>query len=193
MTTNYVDNILSTLDRATDDDVTSGMYWYVSANALTWSLDHVSPVRAAGVIAALSPRLSWTKNMEYAGIAYDLKGYGITPEILSYIPTLNNSRTKALKMVNGAHPRDVLGNGPKTNAFFDNIANPYTSRRVTVDKHAFDIAMNARTGYNNVITNKMYAILENAYVEAAYVADLMPLQVQAITWVAWRNIHYRVR
>lgn len=188
-TTTYVDNILDILDRATDAEYTSGMYWYVSANALAWELDFVDYRRAAGVIAALSPRLRWDKNVAYARLAYSLKGYDVTPEILSYIPTLNNSRTKALAMVNGERPENVLGNGLKTNAFYDNIARPYDSLAVTVDKHAFDIANNLRTPYKGmVITDKVYRSMADAYAIAAREVGILPMQVQAITWVAWRNI-----
>lgn len=183
-----VDNICDILDRATDREWQSGLYWYTAANALAWELDHVFPARAAGVIAALSPRLRWDKNVAYARIAYNLKGYDID-EVENYIPTLKTSRRKALAMVNGAYPTDVLGKGLKTNAFFDNIAKPFTSRRVTVDKHAFDIANGERTGYSTVITDKAYRIVENAYVEASYAFDIAPIQAQAISWVTWRNMH----
>lgn len=188
MTTTYVDNILAVLDRATPTEITSGLYWYHAANALAWELDHVSHHRGAGVIAALSPRLRWEKNVDYARLAYNLKGYSIN-EVENYIPTLKNSRRKALAMVNGAHPKTVMGNGLKTNAFYHNIAHPWDSNRVTVDKHAFDIAMGERTGYSTVITDKNYRIIEKAYVEAAFVSGYAPLQVQAIAWVRWRNEH----
>lgn len=183
----YTQNILATFDRATDADVQAGMYWYNEANALAWELDHVMPRRAAGVIAALSPRLRWDKNALYARLAYDLKGYDIN-EVSNYIPALGNSRIKALKMVNGAMPEDVLGKGLKTNAFYDNILNPLTSERVTVDKHAFNIANGERTGYDVTITDKVYREIESAYVSAAHIAGIAPLQMQAITWVAWRNL-----
>lgn len=183
-----VDNISAILDRATDKEWSAGLFWYHEANALSWELDHVRNERAAGVIAALSPRLRWDKNVAYARIAYNLKGYSID-DVENYIPTLKNSRRKALAMVNGALPRDVLGKGLKTNAFFDNIFRPWDSKRVTVDKHAFDIAMGNRTGYSTVITDKAYRLIEPAYVEAAYAYSIAPLQAQAISWVTWRNMH----
>lgn len=186
MTTSHVDNILATFNLATDDETHAGLNWYAAANALAKNLDfHFH--RAAGVIAALSPRLRWDKNVEYAKLAYSLKGYEVTPELLSYIPVLNNSRIKAMAMVNGAEPADTLGKGLKTNAFWDNIVNPYTSQRVTVDKHAFDIANGVRTPYSTVIKDKDYREIEAAYVEAANLVGIAPLQMQAITWVTWRN------
>lgn len=181
------DNILNVYRTATPAEVVKGMFWYSDANAFASNLDPDSPVSAAAVIAALSPRLRWDKNLAYAVLAYNLKGYDITPDILSYIPTLNNSRKKALAIVNGGDPFAILGKGPKTNAFFDNIANPFTSEKVTVDKHAFDIAMGERTGYSTVITNKSYVMIANAYRDAAFDLGVLPHQLQAITWESWRN------
>lgn len=181
------ENILAVLDRATDDDILQGRFWYSAANALAWELDPARPYNGAGVIAALSPRLHWNKNVAYARIAYNLKGYAI-PEVENYIPTLGNSRIKALKMVNGVHVSTVLGKGPKTNAFWHNILNPFTSERVTVDKHAANIARGEYTKYNDtVITNREYREIEAAYVEAGHISNFAPLQVQAITWLVWRR------
>lgn len=183
-----VDNILSTFDRATAAEIDAGKSWYLAANALAWEIDPMRPYNGAGVIAALSPRLRWDKNEAYARLAYSLKGYAIT-EVANYIPTLNNSRIKALRMVNGEHVSDVLGKGLKTNAFWDNILNPYTSEAVTVDKHAFDIANGVRTGYSTVITDKAYREVESLYREAAHIVGIAPLHMQAICWVQWRNSH----
>ena len=180
------DNILSTYYAATADEIHAGKTWYLAANALAWEIDPMRPWNGAGVIAALSPRLRWDKNEAYARLAYSLKGYAID-DASNYIPTLTNSRIKALRMVNGEHVSDVLGKGLKTNAFWDNILNPYTSEMVTVDKHAFDIANGIRTSYSTVITDKAYREIASLYRDAAHIAGIPPLHMQAITWVAWRN------
>lgn len=182
----HTDNILAVFDSATPAEIHEGKTWYLAANALAWEIDPMRPWNGAGVIAALSPRLRWDKNAAYARLAYNLKGYAID-EVASYIPALGNSRTKALRMVNGEHVRDVLGNGLKTRAFWDNILNPHDSQAVTVDKHAFDIANGVRTGYSTVITDKAYREIAAEYVNAANIAGIAPLHMQAITWVAWRN------
>lgn len=181
-----VENILSVYDNATDDEVMEGKTWYLAANALAWELDPMRPWNGAGVIAALSPRLRWDKNVAYSRLAYSLKGYDIT-DVSNYIPTLGNSRVKALRMVNGEHVSDVIGKGLKTRAFWHNILNPYTSNEVTVDKHAFNIANGERSGYDVTITDKAYREIADMYREAAYIAGIAPLHMQAITWVAWRN------
>lgn len=190
MTATMVDSILSVIDLATDGEYNQGMNWYVEAHLLAKELEsnYSLPSRGAGVIAALSPRLRWDKNVAYARLAFALAGYDID-SVENYIPTLKNSRRKALAMVNGAHPDNVMGKGLKTNAFYHNILHPYDSERVTVDKHAFDIANGIRTGYSTVITDKNYRIVEAAYVEASNELGIAPLQAQAIAWVVWRNMH----
>ena len=181
-----VENILSVFDSATDAEIHEGKTWYLGAHSLAWELDPMRPWNGAGVIASLSPRLRWDKNVAYARMAYALKGYAIE-DVSNYIPTLTNSRTKALRMVNGEHVSDVLGKGLKTNAFWDNILNPYDSEAVTVDKHAFDIANSERTNYSTVITDKAYREIADLYRNAAHIAGVAPLQMQAICWVSWRN------
>lgn len=177
---------MAVFNSATESEVTEGKNWYLTAHSLAWEIDPMRPWNGAGVIAALSPRLRWDKNEAYARLAYTLKGYAID-EVASYIPALGNSRTKALRMVNGEHVTDVLGKGLKTRAFWDNILNPYTSNEVTVDKHAFNIANGERTGYDVTITDKVYREVADLYREAARRAGIAPLHMQAITWVAWRN------
>jgi len=188
-TQTYVDNILSVYNVATQRDITEGMYWYLNANGLAHEIMPDNPRAGAGIIAVLSPRLRWDKNVAYARLAVNLMGYGVDEIVASYIPVLKHSRRKALAIVHGAEVLDVIGNGPKTRAFFDNIANPFTSTEVTVDKHAFDIANNIRTPYKGmVITNKTYAAMAEAYQIAAGILGILPHQLQAITWVAWRRI-----
>lgn len=188
----HVENILSVYRAATPAQRITGMYWYAEANRIAHEISPDNPAIGAGVIAALSPRLRWEKNVDYARLAFNLLGYDVDPVLLSYIPALGNSRAKAMAMVNGADPIEVLGKGPKTNAFFDNILNPFTSMRVTVDKHAFCIAKGEWQGYkDHVVTNKEYVQIEADYVVAAQESgdELLPMQLQAITWCTWRDLH----
>lgn len=190
MTTTYVDNILSVFERATDAEYAHGMTWYNLANKHAWELDFRDFRNGAGVLAALSPLLSWPKNVEYARLAYSLKGYPVE-DVVNYIPTLRGSARKALAIVNGADPRNVIS-GPKVTSFFTNIVDPYCEdpRFVTIDKHAMDIANGEVTPYKgaNKINAKGYVAYANAYVAAAREMGILPLQMQAVTWVAWRNM-----
>ena len=63
-----VKRILRTFDRATSSDIEAGARWYDEAGDLAESLagQAGSPVHAACVIAHLSPRTTWTRNVATA-------------------------------------------------------------------------------------------------------------------------------
>jgi hypothetical protein len=173
-----VDNILAVLDRATPKQVVEGMNWYADAHSFARTLDR-RYTRAAGIIAALSPQTSWATNRMLATRAYaDGTASG----------SLGASCAKADAILSGLAPLDVLG-GDKVRSFFDNIARPKTSQAVTIDRHAHDIAVYQRmmSAPRQLLTRKGgYEMFADLYREAAGTVGILPLQVQAITWVVWR-------
>lgn len=177
-----VDNILDVYDFATPSEYSEGMTWYNNANGIAWSLDWINYKRAAGVIAALSPLLSWNKNVEYAGL---IMGGA------NDAPCLKKNVAKAVAIRDGWNPLDVLS-GIKVTSFYQNIVNPYSDdvRHVTIDKHAYDIAVNdmTRPYKGSSVSKGKYLDIASAYIEAAHEANILPLQMQAITWTAWRNM-----
>lgn len=177
--TAYVDNILSVFDQATDSEYKEGMTWYNKANAWCWGIDHLNYKRAAGVLAALSPMLSWDLNVRYAEMVYAGK---------TRIPCLQKNAAKAIAIKNGWNALDILS-GPKVTAFYHNIVNPYSDdyRYVTIDRQAIDIA-NGYAGSHNNAYRKVHEDMAIAYVDAAHEIGILPLQMQAVTWVTWRNL-----
>lgn len=96
---------------------------------------------------------------------------------------------KALAMWQGTDPADVL-NGPKERAFY--FASIGDSEHVTIDGHAYAIWLGQR------ITTNRIKVPRGGLQRAACVADyravaeaygVSPADVQAITWVAWRDRH----
>ena len=220
-------NITATFRAATDGDRAIGYGWYARARDLAVKLAHFELMesegrdyavadferevaKAAGVIAALSPRLAWRKNVEYAELAYmvytDLQNSNsqIMPKrgeiaeayFAGMIPTLNANARKAFRILDGESPEDVLG-GPKVRAFYFTIVNPDDPRAVVVDRHAIDIT------FNEVLNNQArglalgrkgaYDTVAALYRRAARIisAELgdvwTPAQVQATTWTYWRR------
>jgi hypothetical protein len=182
-------NILATLAEATADEIEAGRTWYAEAHALAIELANTGTGtgtpnairRAAGVIAALSPQVSWTRN---AVMAREIYATGTTRGLRSNVE-------KARKIYSGADPDDVLG-GNKVRAFFANIADPESSPAVTVDRHAYDVARGRRgtdADRADLALPRVYGAFVAAYERAAFASGLTPLQVQAATWVAWRRIH----
>lgn len=217
-------NITAAFRLATDGDRAVGFGWYARARDLAEQLafendngdgweDRVQ--RAAGVIAALSPRLAWRKNVEYAKLAYLIYNqvkspYGPSDKaqrvfsdhgtaeayFAGMIPTLNANARKAFRILNGEAPEDVLG-GPKVRAFYFTIVNPSDPRGVVVDRHAIDIT------FGQVLSDQSrglalgrkgaYEAVSELYRRAAKIvsAELgeiwTPAQVQATTWTYWRR------
>lgn len=168
------DCILSWLDRASNTDIMAGMSWYPNTHLIARECDDV--VKGAGIIAALSPRMPWVRNIELARVAFS--GAYLFRGCLG----INIRATNAI--LDGNHPLDVL-NGLKTRAFFDNILNPLTSTAVTVDTHAIKIA-----GINKDSVNKgLYNEIADAYRDASRIAGMAPLELQAVTWTAYRRIN----
>ena len=184
-----VARILAVYARATEDERTEGLYWYRAANTFASGLSAkygVTTEQAAGVIAALSPQTSWERNVPLAEKACRTK----RP---SGHTGANCAKARAILRGKTA-PLDTLG-GNKVRAFFDNIANPEESQAVTIDRHAYDIAEGvytsdaSRSQVANLLRHPVrYAHYAAAYREAARILNLRPLQVHAVTWVAWRNL-----
>jgi hypothetical protein len=215
-------NILNVWRQATLEERAAGRQWYDQANALADELvtnygyrsvgggQDESPadarVRAAAVIAVLSPRLSWDKNVEAARRAYGeylnrLQGldlHGPTADgFVAAMPVLNTNAAKAFKLLSGADPDEIVG-GPKVRAFWFGIVDPSDPRVVCVDRHAFDIAvggvMDDATRGKVLGRKGAYDRFAQAYRRAAARLsdgqgyEWNPAQVQAVTWVTWRRL-----
>jgi len=175
------ENILSVYRRATLDDINEGMDWYSDAHEFARTLDS-NIQRSAGIIAALSPMSGWANNKAKARQFYVQDGDG------TGIGLFRNVR-KAVRIYRGEAPLDVLG-GEKVRAFYQTIVDPEGDHNPVIDRHAFDIAMGRVTSdkERSTLSRKgEYARFADAYRVAAKSLDIGTAQLQAITWVTWRN------
>lgn len=173
-------NIIRIFREANAAQLAEGLEWYADAHSLAVALDPSNPQRAAGVISALSIQKTWQQNVALAVRAYaDGAASGHT----------GYSCRTANRILAGESIDDVL-KGDKTNAFAHVIADPTDPHAVVVDRHAFDIALGRVTDDDTrgILSRKgVYAIFADAYREAARVLGYSPSQVQAVTWVVWRE------
>lgn len=174
----YAWNILDVWRRATPEQLEAGMNWYSAARNAAMELDPGNVDRAAGIIAALSPMVKWDRNLEMARFVYSnghANGLG-----------LGNNCRKAELIFAGNHPLDILG-GDKVRSFYMTIADPAHAELVVIDRHAFDIAMGrAYSDKDRNIGKRVYRELSAAYRDAATIAEVLPSQMQAVTWVTHR-------
>lgn len=169
---NMVENILKVYRSADFASFSDGLDWYETVHDMARDI-HSNVSVASGIIAALSPRMPWHRNIELAQVCAD--------------GNLNSGALKrsignANAILSGSNPWDVLG-GLKTRAFYVNILDPYDVDFVTVDTHAIKIAGIDRDSVGKGLYNE----IAQAYRDAAKVAGMRPNQMQAITWMTYRD------
>lgn len=187
-----VANILAVYNGARAEHLRFGLSWYSHAHNTAASLgggrlQHIE--RNAGIIAALSPLNHWTNNVRKASELISLRG---RVQVVKGMPNgigLGNNVAKAIAIYKGGDPNDILG-GDKVTSFYRSIVNPTGDIRPTVDRHAFDIAVGEQTSNKRrgALSRKgVYEDFADAYREAAKHVGIAAPQIQAITWMAWRE------
>lgn len=187
-----VSNVLAVYNGAFAHHMRFGLSWYSIAHREALRMgggrsQHLS--RNAGIIAALSPMNHWTNNLAKARQVVSMRGRITVVKGQPNGIGLGNNVAKAIAIYNGADPLDVL-NGDKVRAFYRTILDPTGDIDPVIDRHAFDIAVGERTDEKrrSALSRKgVYEEFAHVYREAAKVAGIGSAQMQAITWVAWRE------
>ena len=179
---NITDVFEYVMSNASETALVNAVNWYPIAHAFCaqWAQAFgLETWQVAGIVAALSPQLSWEKNKEQA---------------IESIARLQNSRTldgmmaypankaKAIRIFKGEAPLDVLG-GMKVRSFYRNIM--LDTESVTIDRHACAIALHGlntdKSGQVSV-TDKLYRLLARAYADVAHNYGVAPFVIQSVTW-----------
>ncbi len=158
---------------ASPESRAEGWRWYTDARGVVLLMAvefNRPPSVVAGVIAALSPRQQWLRNLRVAALVLDGKrGYG-----------LSDGRRKAKRIIGGIPPLEVLG-GPKTRAFY---------RALMGDDNAvvIDIWMLRCVGWpRDACTVNQYAAFEMQLSFEASVLQVPPAVMQAVVWCETRK------
>lgn len=171
-----VENVIHSYLRATDAIVEDGMTWYPRARDFCLTLDE-NLHRAAGIVAVISANTGWNANMTLARKAY----MGDTA-----VGFMDKVR-KVERIFAGEAPDNVV-NGQKVTSFFNCIINPDANMPAVIDRHAYDIAVNTYHGAaKRDLGKKRYLLFQGVYADAASLAGITIPQMQAITWVEWRD------
>lgn len=162
-----------------------GIDWYTSAYdqaaVLAQHYGTYSTEQVAGIIAALSPQVSWNRNIELTetAIVSHLSGLPITGQ------TGDNCR-KAQAILDGEEPLEVLG-GMKVRAFYLCILAKGQTNVVCVDRHAVAAWYLPGQPVWGSLTPKRYHAVSSDYVTAARALGLPAAVCQAVVWCAWRR------
>jgi hypothetical protein len=187
-----VSNVLAVYNGANADALRWGLQWYFHAHNAALSMGGGRPYhlsRNAGIIAALSPMNGWTNNLRKAQALISLRGKVTVAKGEPNGIGIGSNVAKAVAIYRGAEPLDVLG-GDKVRAFYRTILDPTADIDPVIDRHAFDIAVGEVTDdkRRGILGRKgVYHDFAMAYREAAKVAGIGASQMQAITWVTWRE------
>jgi len=178
-------NILDWYNKASESDIASGLAWYETAYVETGRLAGLYPEYGrdaiAGVIAALSPHVSWEVNLLDAEAILHL---GKRAKVSAY----GANKRKALTILAGGSPFYVLG-GDKVRAFYDCIVQPRNTRSVCVDRHAARAAIDCSLADVRLYLGRkgVYEKVAATYQNVADTLGILPHQLQAIVWLAYRN------
>jgi hypothetical protein len=152
----------------------AGAQWYRESRGAAEAIAQDSGVSlevAAGVIAALSPRVQWRANVRNAADACAGRPYG----------ALGNSKRAAARIIAGEHPLEVLG-GLKTRAFFQAITGDD-------DAAVIDVWMLRAAGDDPAkgATRARYGVLADTLRSAARKVGVPTADFQAIIWTHVRG------
>lgn len=165
------ERLLRAYRRATFAQLMNGHAWYARAREL--AMDIAGDMRlGAGLLAAYSPATGWKLTVRNARGMYESRRDQ---------PTLGMSNRKARRILDGEDFEDVL-TGQKTLNFARAIAGDGDA--VVIDRWAIRAAVG---GTWERVTSAQYKIIAEAYREAARIADVMPADMQAITWLVTRG------
>lgn len=152
---------------------TEGALWYLKARRVARTIARVCGVtqaQAAGVIAALSPRLQWVANVRAAGKLCA----GVIPS-----GVFRANLTKAKLILSGVRPLSVL-RGPKVRAFYRAIMGDESAAVV-------DVWTARAAGLTRIPTDRDYRDVSAALAHVAAFEGITVARVQATAWVAVRG------
>jgi hypothetical protein len=189
-------NILAVYHLANVGDRIEGASWYGTAKKHAAALADQYGIHidtAAGVIAALSPRNKWERNL--ADAENLIRVFTLDPQSVDSVKvcTFGANKAKAIKILEVEAQFDTvldILSGPKLREFFTCIIGDDTEE-VCVDGHAYSIWAGDRITLANVpsIGVKLRRQIKADYAAVAEQLGLPAYVVQAITWCAWRRIN----
>jgi len=196
MSSKNVRNIKAIYELATTAETADGMAWYGVAKSIAIVLADqygIPANQAIGVLAALSPRNKWSRNVVDAeALISAYVAAGTEQARLTKVCTFGANKAKAIKILESGLETlptalEILS-GPKLREFASCIAG---LDDVCIDGHAWCIWQGSRVTLADVpaIGVKLRRQIKADYAQAAADLGLKASELQAITWVAWRRIH----
>lgn len=173
--------LTSLIQQATPKQLADGLNWYTQANQFAQQLatDYGHSLdTVCQVIAILSPAVSWDINKRDTESLLDQGANAV-------VSTYGQNKTKALSVLTGAD--QINPKALKTYSFYRNLLAPTCDKHVTIDRHAFKAYKKQTKAGSVSITPKQYELARKAYARKAKELNIVPCQLQAIIWMAYRE------
>jgi len=172
-------------DLATPEDIRRGMAWYQDANEIVYDIHdkfkRFNPWIVGGVIAILSPRNKWERNIQDATSVLQAIENNTQPNNVK-VCTFNSNKFKAFAFA--TEQREITFESRKTFSFLKNIVN-LDSKYITVDvwhlRACFGQTMD--TG----LTKNRYDAIAKITKQEAERLGILGYQYQAIIWECIRD------
>lgn len=184
-----LNNLMALWNQATIAERKQGRDWYFSARRTVGKLAgkyDLPPSTVAGIIAALSPGMEWTRNIEETERFIKTAGM----DHYSVYGRLNDQKARDILTHPTESPLDFLG-GPKTRAFYQCIMNPADDSIVVIDSHAWCAGLNRTNGrWDKTIrvTSSRAWWMGRHYQHCARTLGLYPSEFQATIWIVWKRL-----
>lgn len=175
------------LHSASIDQLYNGYHWYGNAHDIVNIISARSGLsieRVCAIVAVLSPRNKWSKNIADAiAVIFDDDDHGFS--------TYGRNVDKAYAILNGEPIVNHL-KGQKVTRFYKLLLNPFDGHTVCIDTWSLMAALGFDVGDKrlNSFTPNNYALIATAYRNVAKRHKLLPCQAQAIIWVVIRESYY---
>jgi hypothetical protein len=189
-----VNSIIRFYSLATVSELRDGLRWYNDANAYCRELASrfdITIQQAAGIIAVFSPQAGWTENKRYA-VSFLVNPKNRLRSLVQHIKAKQILKLKSEADIYAA--QSVNDAAFKTKSFFLNILNPDIATDVTIDRHAIAVCLQspdktfALDNSYAKYTKQQYDFFQACYIRAAAKLDILPHQLQAIVWLAYRRV-----
>lgn len=144
--------------------------------------------KVVACFAALSPNLDYFGNVRSLLSVVDGHARNIPVNRIT-TSGYNHCRDRAYSYLSDVSFEDTV-KGLKIRNFYHNILYPLSAEYVTIDGHAINICLAKKRLLKEASISKTgYEEAANVYKRVATFVHLLPHQVQAITWLAWRRMH----
>ena len=171
---------------ASKQQVIEGMHWYNDAHVLAVKLSArygISVIQVAQVISVLSPQKKWETNKLETIALLNLHFNGVSPEFGLFATERSISECHAILRGEFLIPSSRT----KTYSFADNIAYLDVSTEITIDRHALRVAYDDTSAAIDKVGINAYKYARQAYQQVADSLGIKGYQLQAITWVTYKQ------